>query len=170
MLLNGRTRHQGYTLLELVIVIFIIGLISAVILLRSGTVRFERKVSVFAQQLQAFIQVCQQQAILQPAVIAVYFDAHTYQAYYYSEGPPESWKALAGRDSFWQARQIPADIFLQINTTVPLVRMGLSPQIVIQPSGDIAPLTIDIGYNNEAAHYRLTANDVGEIQLQELQK
>jgi prepilin-type N-terminal cleavage/methylation domain-containing protein len=168
VLLRWSKGQHGYTLLELVVVIFIIGLISAVILLRSGTVRFNRKVAVFAQQLQSFIQVCQQQAILQPALIGVMVQANNYQAYYFSQDQPPHWQALASRDSFWQPRQVPTDIVLRLSIAVPNNASGIAPQIVIQPSGDFTPFTIDIGYVGEAARFRVQGNDVGEILLQEL--
>jgi general secretion pathway protein H len=161
-------RHRGYTLIELIIVILIIGLISAVILLRSGAVRFERKVTVFAEQLQSFIQVCQQQAILQPALIGIMIQADDYQAYYFSDEEPPHWQSLATRDSFWQIRSVPKDIDLHLSSLNSQKTGGFAPQIVIQSNGDLTPFTIDIGYVGAAAHYRVLGNDAGEILLQEL--
>lgn len=165
-------RYAGYTLLELVIVIFIIGLVSAVILLRTGTVRFDRKVSVFAEQLSSFIQVCQQQAILQPAVIGVIIRPDHYEAYYFSENESLSqnamstWQSLGVQDSFWKIRGVPSDIALSVNSSAPLNISGLAPQIVVQPSGDFSAFSIDIGYVGEPARYRLIGNTAGEILLE----
>ena len=167
-MLRRPTRDRGYTLLELIVVIFIIGLISGVILLRTGAMRFERKASVYAQQLESFLQVCQQQAILQPAVIGILFSADKYGAYYFQEGKQAQWIALAGKDNFWRAREIPNDIALSITASVAFHAGVITPQIVIQPSGDLTPFSIDIGFAKEAPRYRLSGNNAGEIFLQDL--
>lgn len=162
------SRQAGYTLIELIIVVFIIGLASSMILLRSSSIHFERKVTAFAQQLTSFIQVCQQQAILQPAVIGVVVQSDAFQAYYFVDDEPPHWQALAARDSFWQVRTIPTDISLLFTASAPINVPGLAPQIIIQPSGDLVPFSIDIGYRDAPAHYRLIGNQAGEIYLQEL--
>lgn len=167
-MLSRRTWAQGYTLIELIIVILIIGLITTVMLLRMGTVRFERKVSVFADQLQSFVQICQSQATLQPAVIGILFKAESYEAYYFADGKPAQWQPLAEHDNFWQARPIPKDIFLQVSTSTPSIPGLITPQVVIQSSGDLSPFTIDIGYDGESARYRLIGSDAGELSIQVL--
>ncbi len=167
-MLSRPKRDQGYTLLELVVVVFIVGLISAVILLRSGTVRFERKPALYAQQLQSFLQVCQQQAILQPAVIGILFSADKFGAYIFQEGDQAKWVAMAGKDNFWKPRDIPQDLAVRITATVTFHAGVITPQIVIQPSGDLTPFSIDIGYTNEPLRYRVSGNAAGEIVLQDL--
>jgi general secretion pathway protein H len=161
-------RHEGFTLIELIIVIVIIGIISTVILLRTGTMRFERKVTVFAEQLQSFIQVCQQQAILQPAVIGVVILPNSYQAYYFSNDHQPRWRALAEHDSFWQARSVPSDVFLQVSSSAPMSGSVITPQVVIQSSGDFTPFTISVGFLGEPARSRLIGSDAGELSLQVL--
>jgi len=167
-LLRRSAPSAGFTLIELIIVIFIIGLVSGVILLRTGTMRFERKTSVYAEQLLSFLQVCQQQAILQPAVIGILFSTDKYGAYYFEDGPQAKWIAMAGKDSFWKARAIPSDIAVKITATVVFHAGVITPQIMIQPSGNLTPFTIDIGYANERSRYRIIGNEAGEIVLQDL--
>lgn len=167
-MLSWRTRAQGYTLIELIIVILIIGLITTVMLLRMGAVRFERKLSVFADQLQSFVQICQSQATLQPALIGIYFKSDSYQAYYFVDGKPPHWQPLVEQDNFWQARPIPSDIFLHVSTSTPIIPGLITPQVVIQSNGGLTPFTIDLGYVDESAHYRLMGSDVGELSLQVL--
>ncbi len=161
-------RQRGFTLVEIIVVITIIAIITTVILLRTGTIRFERKVTVFAEQMQSFIQVCQQQAILQSTVIGIFILPDRYQAYYFSNEKQAKWIPLAEKDSFWQSRMIPNDIYLQITTSAPMGIDQISPQVVIQSSGDFTPFTIDFGFTNEAAHYRLVGSEVGELSLQVL--
>lgn len=163
-----KTRTQGYTLIELVVVIFIIGLITSVVLFQSGAIRFERKTALYAQQLESFIEVCQQQAILQPAVIGILFSADAYAAYYFEEGVQARWVALGNKDSFWKPRPIPRDISLTVNAPIVFHAGIISPQLVIQPSGDLTPFTIDVGYVDQAAHYRVNGNAAGEIFLEDL--
>lgn len=167
-MLRRPTRDHGYTLLELIVVLFIIGLISSVILLRTGTVRFERKTSVYAQQLESFLQICQQQALLQPAIIGILFSTDKYGAYIFEEGTQARWVALAAKDNFWRPREIPSDIALRLTASVAVHAGVISPQIVIQPSGNLTPFSIDIGYVNEPPRYRISGNDAGEIILQDL--
>ncbi len=163
-----KCRQRGFTLLEIIVVVTIIAIISSIIMLRAGTIRFHRKVMVFAEQLQSFIQVCQQQAILQPAVIGIIIQPTSYQAYYFSNEKQSQWKVLSERDSFWQSRLIPEDVFLQVSTSAPMSTTLISPQIVIQSNGNFTPFTIDVGYSGEPARYRIVGSDAGELSLQEL--
>lgn len=166
--LQRQNRQTGFTLVEIIVVITIIAIITSFLILRTGTVRFERKVTVFAEQLQSFIQVCQQQAILQPAVIGIVIQTDAYQAYYFSNERELRWRPLAEHDSFWQSRSVPNDIFLRVTSSAPMNASMVTPKVVIQSSGDFTPFTIDVGYSGEAAHYRLVGSEAGELSLQVL--
>lgn len=153
-------RQSGFTLIEVIVVIFIIGLVTTLILLRTSGVRSTRDIALFAETFYAFIQVCQQQAILQPAVIGVTIQGDTYQAFYWANDlQGEHWEPLAKRDSFWAARIIPRDIRLDMAT-------NSSPQIVIDTTGGMNAFELNFSYVGETPRFRLISSTAGLLTLQ----
>jgi len=150
-------RSRGFTLVEVIVVIFIIGLVTSIILIRTGGVRFQRNINLFAETFYSFLQVCQQQAILQPAVIGVMLQGETYQAYYWMN---DAWVPLARTDGFWAPRAIPNDIHLYIAS-------NSNPQIVIDASGGMNAFELNISYNGESPSYRIISSAAGLLTLQE---
>ncbi|MDQ2993599.1 MAG: GspH/FimT family pseudopilin [Pseudomonadota bacterium] len=153
-------RQRGFTLIEIIVVIFIISLVTTIILIRTGTLRTQRNISLFAETFYSYLQVCQQQAILQPAVIGVMLERNTYQALYWvTDLEGGHWAPLSRADSFWAPRIIPQDIHLDIVS-------NSNPQIVIDVSGGMNPVEISIGYSGAAASYRIISSAAGTLTLQ----
>lgn len=154
-----KKRQGGYTLVEIIVVIFIISLVTSLLLIRTGTLRFQRKIDLFAETFYSFLQVCQQQAILQPAVIGVILQEDTYQAYYWGE---EAWVPLVRTDHFWEARVIPNDIHLDIAS-------NSKPQIIIDASGGMNAFELIISYYGEQPRFRLISSSAGLLTLQKVE-
>lgn len=155
-----KKRLGGYTLVEVIVVIFIIGLVTSLILIRTGTIRFQRKINLFAETFFSFLQVCQQQAILQPAVIGVMLQDDTYQAYYWGD---DAWVPLVRTDGFWAPTIIPNDIHIDIAS-------NSKPQIVIDASGGMNAFELTISYYGEPASFRILSSAAGLLTLQKVQQ
>lgn len=168
-----KNKHAGFTLLELLIVIFIIGIATTVISLRSSGQHGYRELQSFAEILKAQMQVAREQAIVQMSVIGLTFQSNNYEFYQYNKMAEQQWMPLANTDNFWKIYSIPTFIqldFLQNETNnfnKNSSKQIQTPQIIFSPSGEITPFTLTLANKKISPHFKLISNGVGSLVLEE---
>jgi len=165
--------QQGYTLVELLVVIFIVAVMSSVILLRTGTVSFTRDLEHTTRNLHNYLAITQTQAILQASVLGMQVSQQGYQVYEYSESGGGRWQAITG-SSFWRPQTIPSGVVLDLFAdykAMPLpqeLRDG-GPQIIFLPSGELTPFVISLYRENDDDGYEIVGSFSGDIFLRQLE-
>jgi general secretion pathway protein H len=158
--------YRGYTLIELLIVIFIISIVTSVALLSMDRNQ-NRQLAAVAKELMEAITLAQEQAMLQPAVIGIQFTAHAYQFYSYQpafDTQAAHWSLL--KDNVLSGRPLPAEMRLAIQTDAIAEDHPSIPQIVISTSGDMTPFKISLGEAGKAPRYIIKGEADGEVRLE----
>lgn len=141
---------KGFTLLELLVVIVIIGIASTIIVLKSGPLFLSHRTTLTtAKEITALLELAKRQAIFTMSTLGVRFSAKNYTFYQYDDIHLTGWKPLEKIDDFWQPRPIANNLVvnLQSQTISDLPNLGkggFSPQIIITPNGDISPFKLTI--------------------------
>ena len=151
-------RTKGYTLLELLIVVFIIGLVSSSIVIKMYDHPTSKEIDAFAELLQLRLKVVRQQAMSQSAVLGLIVKKNNYTFYQYII-KTRRWYPLEKVDHFWQTYSIPEGIQVSWQDRF----------IVILPSGDMTPFQMIIQGKKNLHPIQLSADEYGTIVIKEKQ-
>jgi general secretion pathway protein H len=103
-MLNLSKKINGFTLIEIVVVIVIIGVILSFATLSIGSGGLEQKLEQEAQRLASLLQLASQEAILQSKEMGVFFETDGYRFYVLTS---KKWQALTESDDIFRPRQLP---------------------------------------------------------------
>ena len=92
-------------MMELLVVVFIIGLVSTLIVLRFRSPTHEATPQTYSQELLRYMHVIQEQAIIQPGILGMKFRDHEYQVYQLmTNNNKQEWIALSEKNDFWKIK------------------------------------------------------------------
>lgn len=161
--------NLGFTLMEILVVLVIVSLTSAVLLLRSVHTSPTKSVERQVNHLHSYFTVVQEQAILQPGVFGVFISEHGYSVLELNT-EENTWDITAkAKSSFWRPKQIAANIHLTLTVNSEPISIPhdfsqvAKPQIVFSPSGEISPFSLILHRDNSADVYRLSGNFAGAL-------
>jgi len=162
-------RSNGFSLIEILVVIVIIGIISGIALLSLGILGDDRQLQTEARRLTSLVEVAQDEAMMQGREFGVEF---MNDAYRFVEYDPfiNQWGELIG-DEMLRLRELPDDVefILMLEGRRVLLENDparfeepeeaadrdltetYSPHVYIFSSGDITPFDLEIRrrYDNE---------------------
>lgn len=167
-------KQRGFTLAEVIMVVFILVVATGFLLLRTNLATPTRSADRLARQLYAYFKVVREQAILQPAVLGVLLTDTSYAVLSLQEIEPSSWEPLQKNARFWRPAPISQDISLTLRmnnqqVAIPLeLSPNLKPQIYFMPSGEISDFELFIEQRGKPQGYRLSGNFAGQITLDSL--
>lgn len=158
-------RAQGYTLIEILIVLFIISIVTTVGLLTIGN-SDNREMQSIANELTQMVVLAEQQALLSPNVLGLTVKSHTLQfssLQLAANSKKNTWLPL--EDAVLKAYQVPSHIQISVNVGDKVLSEDekKSPQIVISTNGDITPFTIYIGKKGQKPYYAVIGDADGSI-------
>ena len=150
--------HRGFTLVELLVVLFIISIVTSVALLSIS--RNEQKdMESYANEVTQMLTLAEQQAMLQPTVIGFRINQNTLQ--FTTMGTQANnkpqWSAI--NDSVLKARSIPSNYDVRIE----MGNEKNNPQIVISSNGDLTPFTIYIGKRGKKPSFVIKGDADGNV-------
>lgn len=165
---------RGFTLVEVIIVIFILALASGLMMMRLSATSPARTTERAVKQLKSFLQVAQQQAIVQPAVLGLSLADEGYQILEYEATDPPVWVPMSRRAPFWQPQALDPNIRMRliVDDQSVLIPLSLSlvqqPQVMLLPSGEITPFQLQIQYPGVDYTYLIEGNFAGGINLRRI--
>ena len=180
---SSRYQQTGFTLLELLIVIFIISLISAgFIKLSVGFGNATQSLENETKRLNRLLSLTAQEAILQGSEIGLLIEADGY--HFVSHGQEVEWVTFDG-DDMLQRHQLPQGWRLELNQfdqVIPpaaVIKIDetekkdgvkkeveqLEPAIVFYASGEIAPFQLHIFAVDNPDPSTIEAKENGEIEM-----
>lgn len=137
-LVIGMSVSRGFTLIEILVVIVIIGITIGFALLAFGDFGQERRILFFAENMVNSIRLAQQQAILETSTMGIRIDNKSYQILKYQNG----WNSASNKGIF-KTVFVPSNAVLNLKTNSH-AKSG-SPSIIINASGDMTPFTLNVG-------------------------
>ena len=152
--------------------LFIIGLVSSVLLLRTGGFTHTKDLDYFARELNSYFKVIQQQAILQSAVLGVAFTNDSYEVFQLLE-TRNRWYPLREVSKFWRIRPIPYSIQIGLksdNRALPIAKTGrgAKPQLVFMPSGEVTPFSLTLQQAGNPYIVQLYGTFAGDLEIKQL--
>ncbi|KTD36234.1 general secretion pathway protein LspH [Legionella nautarum] len=132
--------ERGFTLIEILVVVAIIGITLGFAMLAFGDFGASRRAVVSAEQFSSYVKLVQQQAILETNTLGISLTNEGYTTYRFESG---GWRIMSAKSIFhW--RSFPNKISVIFRQGGSRNRLK-NPDIIITPSGDMSEFIIDFG-------------------------
>lgn len=178
--------HSGFTLIEIMVVIVIIGIIVSSVVLSINTDKLAEHMEIEMNRLRALINLAREEAILQDydMALAIKEDGYSFQWYDIKQ---QKWLPLDDGPVFRERKLPPGTEMVLVIEDLPTTdkpdRPGLSrdkddkdktkqdedepvQRVVIFPSGEIFPFELILRKEDESLQFKLVANPDGEVNLE----
>jgi general secretion pathway protein H len=158
---------RGFTLLELLIVIFIMCLASAIIVVSVSGKHNIRETQSFMKLLKAEMQFARKQSILQMKILGLGFDKQHYEFYQYNAN--QTWSPLKNSNNYWRVYSIPEDVQLNVSSQNHNQEQDSTkqPQIVFLPNGEVTPFIVTAETENLLKKIQIVGSSGGDFVLTE---
>lgn len=159
-----RANRCGFTLIEILVVLLIIGITMGFALLAFGDFGSTRRIIVAAEHFKSYVKLVQQQAILETSTFGINFKTDGYQVLRFT--PPASWTPMPIK-SIFHRQHVVKDLVISIERTS---SNRANPAIIINSAGDMNAFTIDFGSTKQTIITRIVGMPNGTILLKNVPK
>lgn len=159
-LVTGMARNRGFTLIEILIVIVIIGITVGFALLAFGDFGNSKRILFAADHLVNTLKMAQQQAILETGTLGLRIDNSSYQILRLQN--LSQWQPISNQGIF-KAHSFPQNTIILLKTSYK-APPGY-PDIIINSSGDMTPFSLRIGTSKDNILTVLTGSHNGNLQF-----
>ncbi len=181
--MHRSSRQLGFTLFEILVVVFIIGIITGTAVLSVGVLRDDREVQREADRATALFGIVLDEAMLQGREFGIEFLRSGYRFVEY-DAQADRW-ADVPLDDLLRLRQLPEDMEFELYIDGQLVRLddaparfvddkdkGLSfgveqysPHVFVYSSGDMTPFEVHIIRVTDNARVAFRFDVLGNVEL-----
>ena len=165
-------RQTGFTLIELMVVMVIIGVMAGFVVLSLG-IGSRDEVHEEAKRFEALVEIAIQESLLSGRELGVVFSEHGYG--FHSPEIVEDkikWLPLQGDDHLGQVRELPESIELELEVEDRYFdiqkELEEGAHIYLYSSGEISPFTLEFRQLDSDVIYQLRGVITGKTQLQKL--
>ena len=155
--------QRGFTLLEVMVVLALVGIVTAFAVLSLPGDRLDEQLYREARRLQALLQLNREEAILLGEQRGLLLTPQGYR--FQVLGADRQWQALDADPA--GARRLPAFVDLDLELEgrrTPLAEDGETPQLVLLASGEASPFRLTLRADGQTG-YRLSGALNGELAL-----
>lgn len=151
--------RRGFTLIEILIVLLIIGISSSIAFIAFGDFGASRKIVVAGEQFSSYVKLLQQRAILESNTFGIKIERNGYETFRLADGI--SWQSMP-RASLFHWHNFP-------KKSVVIIRKQSGskqePDIIVYPSGDMNEFELMFGSSTDANLVTLVGKHSGELIL-----
>ncbi|CAM2799419.1 type II secretion system minor pseudopilin GspH [Legionella worsleiensis] len=157
-LVIGMTTNRGFTLIEILIVIVILGITAGFALISFGDFGESKRIRFAAEQMANAIRLAQHQAILESSTMGLRIDSRSYQILKFQESG--QWSPISNKGIF-KINYFPKNAVITLKTGNKI--SGGTPAIIINSSGDMTPFVIMFANIKEEMVTTLTGTHNGTL-------
>jgi len=166
-------RAAGFTLLEVLVVVVIIGIITSMAVISVNVLGGDHEMQQQAERLQAILMQSREDAVLQSRDIGLRLDETGYEFLAY-DSRDERWNAVED-DPLLRPRELPEGLRLSLRLEDRAVQLKprepatdrdpILPQVVLQASGDLVPFDVQLARDGTEERRRVSGTIEGRIEL-----
>jgi len=167
-----RARSAGFTLIELMIVVFIIGLITAAVVVTIGSERRDTELDKEAQRLEALIEYVREQAELQTRDYGFRSNNHAYEFMVF-DVLQNKWRPVDEDDAL-REREYPEGMLtsmvvegrsIVLDEKKKSALIDLKPQVMIFANGDLTSFEVKLQREGSADFARIYTDEQSNVKL-----
>lgn len=171
-MMTSQARSAGFTLLELLVVILIIGILATFATLSIGNRALDDRLEVESQRLEQILKLASEEAETKGIEIGFRYADGEYQ--FLAIGKEGRWAPYTDSGPL-RPRPMPLPFFLELKIEDRAAKpveskdekdKTLEPQILLLSSGEATAFTIDVRADNYAPYYELKGDALGKITLE----
>lgn len=148
---------SGFTLIEILVVLVIIGVTTGFALLAFGDFGVQRRIIIAAEQFEHYAKTIREQAILETTTFRIQFSNQSYQVFRFKS---PNWQAMPSH-GIYRTQYFPSSAIL--NTEINGKKVTQTT-IIFYPSGDITPFNLQIGTIKHPNSVNVLGDFAGNIQ------
>lgn len=162
---SARGRAAGFTLLEVLVVVFIVGILTGTVILGFTGADSEQALKGAAERLAVRVELARQYALQRNREWGIFVRDDTYS---FAEFDPQSstWVEREGRP--FAQNDLPEAVRLKVTTEgvgeLPFADGEDLPQIVVFSSGEITPFTITLAPDWESIPWEVTSDGLSRAE------
>ena len=175
-------RNRGFTLLEILVVIVIIGVMVAMVTLSFNVLGSDRETAEETRRFWAVLRQAREEAELQSLDLAVFVGATEYEFLRFDTRRNE-WQQIAD-DTLFAPRVLPEGLRFRLwmESRELVLKPGLPdrskkdenqkwpPQVTVLSSGDVVPFELQIERDAAPALWRMTSQADGDLRVEQRKK
>src|SRR3990167_1299499 len=145
----------GYTLIEVLVVLFIMGLVTGIAILKISY-HTDRAITAFSNELAQVLILTEERALLESKTLGIVWHNHDYQVVRLSL---DKWQPF--NDRYFQTHDIPNTLLITLSVNRHPVNTHASdrtnePSLATSADGAYPPFVIYIGQHNKKPCYKIT--------------
>ncbi|MDF1758772.1 MAG: type II secretion system minor pseudopilin GspH [Legionellaceae bacterium] len=149
-------KSSGFTLIEILVVVLIIGIIISFAMLSFGDFGERRKIINSAQHFVNYVGMVKKEAILESNTLAIRINKNRYDVLRFESS--SKWRPIAQR--IFTNQQFPKESTIFFTANNKKVNKNM---IVINPSGEITPFTLNFAKNKDIIVATVIAKSNGSV-------
>jgi general secretion pathway protein H len=170
---KAAARVSGFTLLEVLVVVVIIGIITSMAVISVNVLGGDHEMQQEAERLQAILIQSREDAMLQSRDLGLRLDETSFEFLEY-DGRTERWRPVVG-DPLLRERALPPGLRLRLRLEDRDVKLkprepaterdAIYPHVILQASGDVVPFDVIFSRDGTDEKRRVSGTVEGRIEL-----